>query len=441
MKSANPHERESERLELLESYTVLDSLPEKDYDNLTALAAYICGTPVSLITLLDQKRQWFKSNHGLDIRETPRDYAFCSHAMNGEDSLFMIEDARKDERFHDNPLVTDDPNVIFYAGIPLRDDTGLSLGTLCVIDHRPRVLSEAQIEALRVLSEQVMRLLELRKSKCGLERANRELALFSNRLEQEVKERTDDLEKSNASLEKANLELESFAFISSHDLQEPLRKIEIFASQIMDDQFESVSTAVRYKVERMQSAANRMRALIKDLLSYSKTKVLQARFVKRNLFEVLEEAKDDLSKELRINKVKIELLSNCTLDIIPFQFRQLLLNLVSNSIKYANPQRPLEIRIQGEIVLENTIPGKPIVDRQKYAKVTISDNGIGFDQKYADRIFMIFQRLHGQEEYVGTGIGLAIVKRIVQNHDGSIKVNSSPGNGAKFEILIPHRSS
>ncbi|MER3329975.1 MAG: GAF domain-containing protein, partial [Candidatus Kapaibacterium sp.] len=159
------HIKENERLKELESFSILDTLPEEDYDNLTAIAAQICGTPISLVSLLDDKRQWFKSHHGLGVSETPKEFAFCAHAINDNDKVFMIKDAREDERFYDNPLVTDEPFVIFYAGIPLVTDDGLPLGTLCVIDHEPKVLSQSQIDALKALSEQVMNLLRLRKSK------------------------------------------------------------------------------------------------------------------------------------------------------------------------------------------------------------------------------------------------------------------------------------
>ena len=154
-----PFPLEKERLAELKSYSILDTLPEEDYDNLTAIAAEICNTEISLISLLDDKRQWFKSHHNLDVSETPKEYAFCAHAINDPKNVFIVQDARNDERFYDNPLVTGEPHVIFYAGVPLLSPKGLPLGTLCVIDHKPKLLSNSQINSLQALSKQVMNIL------------------------------------------------------------------------------------------------------------------------------------------------------------------------------------------------------------------------------------------------------------------------------------------
>ena len=155
---------ETERVQSLHSYSLLDTLPEEEYNNITKLAAYICGTPISLISLIDEKRQWFKSKHGLEAQETLRDFAFCAHAINTPEKALIVENARLDERFHDNPLVQDDPNIIFYAGIPLKSTNGLGLGTLCVIDNTPRNLTPEQISNLKALASQVENLFESRKN-------------------------------------------------------------------------------------------------------------------------------------------------------------------------------------------------------------------------------------------------------------------------------------
>jgi diguanylate cyclase (GGDEF)-like protein len=156
---------ETARLRALNQYEILDTEAEEAFDELTRLAAFICGTPISTVTLIDEHRQWFKSKVGLDSQGSPRAFAFCAHAIAGDraDKAFVIPDAKRDPRFASNPLVLGDPHVRFYAGLPLTNPEGFNLGTLCVIDRTPRDLSEQQIEALRILSRQVMAQMELRK--------------------------------------------------------------------------------------------------------------------------------------------------------------------------------------------------------------------------------------------------------------------------------------
>lgn len=184
MITAPLHPHEDDRITSLKSYDILDSLPEKDYDDITRLASEICQTPVSLISLIDDKRQWFKSAHGLDVKETPRDFAFCAHGILNPNEIFIVPDSRKDIRFADNPLVKNDPHVIFYAGVPLVNKDGYPLGSLCVIDTATKELSESQLNALKYLGKQVVTLLELRK-------ANKTLQTLKSYLE----ERNNELEK------------------------------------------------------------------------------------------------------------------------------------------------------------------------------------------------------------------------------------------------------
>ena len=176
---------EDKRLEVLRRYDVLDTEAEKDYDDLTKLISEICDVPISLVSLVDESRQWFKSRQGLGASETPRDLAFCAHAIL-EDDLFVVEDSRQDERFRDNPLVTGQPNVIFYAGMPLTSPEGENIGTFCVIDNKPRQLSEHQLFALETLSKQVVKQLELNLKLKQAEKTNKQLAKTNQKMSSSI---------------------------------------------------------------------------------------------------------------------------------------------------------------------------------------------------------------------------------------------------------------
>lgn len=172
-------ENEPERLRKLHDYDVIDTLPEQAYQDIVKLAARICNTPIALVSLVDAERQWFKAKTGLEASETPRDFAFCAHALLQPDELFMVEDAARDPRFADNPLVTGGPMINFYAGAPLTTPDGHVLGTLCVVDHHPRTLDASQREALAALSRQVMSQLDTRLKLAELEQAQAQLRAMS----------------------------------------------------------------------------------------------------------------------------------------------------------------------------------------------------------------------------------------------------------------------
>ena len=186
MKSAKMHKNENERIEELQSLNLLDTLPESDYDNIAQLAAVICNTPIALISLVDEKRQWFKSKIGVDVSETPRDIAFCAHAIL-QDGLLIVENPLEDERFFDNPLVADGLKIRFYAGAPLLSPNGFPLGILCVIDTKSGHLSAQQIDSLKLLSKQLTRLIELRQNIVNLETTKEQL-FFKRKAIDNIKE-------------------------------------------------------------------------------------------------------------------------------------------------------------------------------------------------------------------------------------------------------------
>lgn len=260
---------------------------------------------------------------------------------------------------------------------------------------------------------------------------------FTNQLEKKVEERTRQLEQKNRELEIMNSELQSFAYISSHDLQEPLRKIQTFSSRIEEKEAQNLSETGKDYFRRMQDAAKRMQTLIEDLLAYSRTNTTDRNFQITDLNKIVEEVEFELTEDIEQKHATIEATSLCEASIISFQFKQLVHNLIGNSIKFSKPGRPPHIVIKCEIVEGATLQLASVSPDKMYYHLTFSDNGIGFDPQYQERIFEVFQRLHGKMEFKGNGIGLAIVKKIVENHNGIITANSELDKGASFDIYFP----
>ena len=392
------HKNENERLQLLESYSILDTLPETDFDNITAIASQICNIPISLITLIDRDRQWFKSHHGLDVTETPREHAFCAHAIHDTDTVFIIEDARNDERFHDNPLVTGYPNVIFYAGVPLTNSAGLPLGTLCVIDNKPNVLNEAQLKALKSLANQVMNLLELRKNKFYLEKAILELEI-------------------------RNQELEKFVYVAAHDLKSPLNNISTLTNLLKEEYSTEIDTEAQNIITSIQHSSEQLRSLIDGLLDYSKsTKVIHDNKTEINLEKLREDLIILFSFEskciIRLTSDLKHIYANKT------AIEQILIHLVTNAIKH-NDKPVTEIELNA-------------TENKTQYKISLKDNGPGIPLESHQRIFQLFETLSDKDKYGQTcnGIGLATVKKLVENLGGKIHIESEIGNGACFIFTI-----
>jgi PAS domain S-box-containing protein len=251
------------------------------------------------------------------------------------------------------------------------------------------------------------------------------------------KQYTEELQQKNITLERMNKELESFAYVSSHDLQEPLRKIMTFANRILEKEYSTLSEAAKDYFTRMQEAAKRMKRLIQDLLEYSRTNTMERVFERTDLKKLVEDVGKEFTDELNEKKGSIEIGPLCTLDVVPFQFRQLMQNLIGNSLKFASPDTPPQISIDSETALGSEFKLGGLLPSRTYCHLWLTDNGIGFDPQYRHRIFEVFQRLNGREEFEGTGIGLAICKKIVENHNGQITANSEIGKGSRFDIYIP----
>ena len=253
-------------------------------------------------------------------------------------------------------------------------------------------------------------------------------------LERKVAERTNELLLKNTELEFSNHELQQFTWVVSHDLKEPLRKIEIFIKLLKDNYLIDDPKAVDY-VNRTVSASGRMNKLISDLLEYSR---LSSNVVPEctDMNQILDEVLSDFDYLIEEKNAKIKVDNLPKIKGIPSQLRQLFQNLVGNSLKFSKPGVSPEIEIFGELIAEKDFesPASPI---GKYCKITVKDNGIGFDIKYLSKVFIIFQSLNDRNAYEGTGIGLAIAKKIVEKHDGLITAESQVGVGSSFIILLP----
>lgn len=245
------------------------------------------------------------------------------------------------------------------------------------------------------------------------------------------------LEQQNLDLEASNKELVAFNYAASHDLQEPLRKIQTFVSRLDEKEKDNLSETGKEFMARINSSVERMRVLIEDLLQYSRTTKTEKVFEETSLNELLENAKVELGQIIEEKNAKIQSQSLPKLKVIPFQIQQMFINLISNSLKYSKADKDPDIKISCKKVNASDEELIPKINQGKFYKITFKDNGIGFEQEYAEKIFVLFNRLHNKNEYAGTGIGLAICKKIVENHRGFIFATGKPDLGATFTIYLP----
>ena len=262
---------------------------------------------------------------------------------------------------------------------------------------------------------------------------------FTNKLEDQIIERTTQLELKNRDLINMNIELQSFAYISSHDLQEPLRKIQTFASRLATLDEQNISANARSYLARIEFSAKKMQNLIQDLLTYSRTNSADRIFTTVKIDEIAEEVVSDFSDRIEEKNAVVEYHDLGEANLIQFQFRQLVHNLVENALKFSIPGVPPEVKISATQIDGKSLPNAEFKDKN-YLHLQVEDNGIGFEPIYKEKIFEVFQRLNTDSEYKGTGIGLAIVKKIVENHRGFITVSSEKGKGSTFNIYIPDLS-
>lgn len=261
---------------------------------------------------------------------------------------------------------------------------------------------------------------------------------LSSELEKQVKARTEQLQVSNYDLRRSNDNLQQFAYIASHDLQEPLRKIQSFGDLLKTNYSDQLGEGLDHLI-RMQSAASRMSILIKDLLTFSRISTRQEAATSVSLNQVLTTVLENLEMAVLETGATVEVDSLPTVVGDESQLQQLFQNLLSNALKFHRLGVSPVVRVNTELAPRAKLPSgvNPSRSATAYHRISVSDNGIGFDEKYIDRIFQVFQRLHGKNQYEGTGIGLAICEKVVINHGGAIYANSQPGSGATFQVYLP----
>ncbi|WP_412971148.1 ATP-binding protein [Glaciecola sp. MF2-115] len=396
MKIASIPKNESERIKALNDYDVLDTDAEKVFDDITKLASQICNTPITLISLVDSERQWFKSRVGLDALETSRDIAFCSHAIH-ENKIFEVEDTLNDTRFSDNPLTTSDPKIRFYAGTPLLTPSGYAIGTLCVIDRQPNKLSEFQREALETLGRTVISQMELRKK--------------------------------NKQLMQANEYKTDFLSNMSHELRTPLNAI-IGFNQLMLENAENFNIGTQHKeyLHHIDTSGKRLLSVVNSVLDISKIEAgkmsvskapTDVRLMMSDLKGILSVLANEKNVDLDI-KVTEKVPEFLQLD--EEKFYQILMNLINNAIKFT----PSEHWVKAEINYKNDC-----------VIVTVADQGIGIDKKNQEKLFSKFHQIKNNSDAKGSGLGLSITKGLVDLMGGKISLLSDLGRGSIFKVTLP----
>ena len=434
-------DNEALRVEKLKSYLILDTEAESQFDRLTGLASTICECPIALVSLLDDTRQWFKSRIGLDACSTPRDISFCQFAIH-QNEFFEIENALEDERFFDNPLVTDAPFIRYYGGQPLITPDGFRLGTICVIDTKPKKLTLQQKEAMAVLAHEIVMHFELRIKTIQLKHANE--------LE---KRRTQDLLIQSGKLASLGQLIASVA----HEIQNPLwivdlavqnqssagTKLRMFwdeLNQTADFSDDKLKWFENF-LEKSQKNHDLMTRGLSNLTEFSQALKTQSHPEQKPSYDV--EIGDVLHEALTITQGKlVEQKVVTEIDELPLcscyrsRIGQVFINLLSNA------GDALQDKAAKEFLGGRNFEGKVTIKARPSLKAGISgieisfmDNGTGIDEQAQPHIFTEFFTTKAPGK--GTGLGLSLSKNIIDDHGGTIEVESSNDGGAHFLVWIP----
>ncbi len=479
-------DNEDDRLQALIEYEVLDTQAEQRFDDLTAIAAHICDTPISFISLIDQNRQWFKSKYGLEVTESPRELAFCAYTILQPQKMFIVPNAQEDERFANNPFVTSEPNIRFYAGAPLVTPDGFAIGTLCTIDNKPRELSPEQLQTLQALSRQVISQLELKINVTKL----KQNITHRQQVEQNLRDTNKQLTCTLGKLKQTQVQLIQSEKMSSlgemvagiaHEINNPvtfisanLDYVNTYVRDLLDllslyqQHYPEPDAEIKSKAQEvdtdflaedlsnilssMDSGAERIKNIVLSLRNFSRLDEAQKKpvdihqgidstllILHHRLKATLERPEIKIIKEYgklpkvecyaaQINQVFLHILSNA-IDALEEKFdpKQQITDLENQHLENKTTQLPT-IRINTDISPENTI------------LIRIADNGIGITENIQPKIFDPF--FTNKPVGKGKGLGLSISYQIiVKKHDGSLKYRTRYGKGTEFLIEIPIKSN
>lgn len=399
---------ETDRLQDLYDYQLLDTPEEDDFNEIVRLASDICKVPISLITLVDAGRQWFKAKVGLDTPETPRDISFCGHAMlNGE--IFVVGDARKDERFHDNPLVTGQPDIRFYAGVPLVSPRRHRLGTLCVIDRQPRKLPAESQSKLILLGKQVVKLIELRRANEQL----RQLSLRENAHRQE--------------LEKVSLMQKKIISILAHDIKSPLHSLRTILQLIPDKAATPEQTAQLSEMAGGQ--LNSTLGLLDNLVEWGQLE-LRGEGSCRDccLDEVIEQVIRETEGQAGLKGLSVisKVQTGAIVCTDENRLRFILRNLLTNAIKFTK---------EGGITIDAVYTAQSV-------RISVQDTGIGMPASILEQLFHGGKKISrkGTRNEAGSGLGLTLVREFAGKMKGTLKAESEVGKGTLIMLELPLRS-
>ncbi|NET72065.1 MAG: GAF domain-containing sensor histidine kinase [Sphaerospermopsis sp. SIO1G2] len=470
MKIAPLPDNEGQRLEALKKYQILDTLEEVGFDDLTALAAYICDTPIALISLIDEHRQWFKSKIGLEVTETPRELAFCAHAILEPKKTFIIPNTLEDKRFSDNPFVTGKPHIRFYVGTPLVTSEGLPLGTICAIDNQPKKLTATQIAAMEKLARQVITQMELKISLIKLE----ENIIQRENIEQELKTNNKYLFSTLNKLRRTQAKLIHAEKMSSlvpliagiaHEINNPVNFIYGNINHLQQNIHDLLDLLNLYQKNYPQTNQE----------IQAKAEIIDFNFIKKDSFKILSSIKLGSERirgiilslrnfcrveESEKKSVKIETGIDSTLLLLhhqlegnqerppiqvvkqyaqipeiecyPGHLNQVFMHILTNaieSLKEAFIKNPNQYN-QPKICIQTEY------QTSEFLVVKISDNGLGINKNIGGKIFDPFFTTKPVGK--GKGLGLSISYQIVvSKHKGILDYRSKEGEGTEFRIQIP----